>query len=115
MLAKHSFKILLIVGVLATLYLQARLWSSDGGYTELFSLQERLDIVQAQNEALKLRNEQSYEEVRRLKQEPAAIEAIAREELGLVGKDEIWIQIIDAPNSSIQQEPIEEKPIEPVR
>ena len=115
MLAKHSFKILLIVGVLATLYLQARLWSSDGGYAELFSLQERLSIVEGQNEALKHRNEEAYGEVDRLKHEPGAIEAVAREELGFVGKDEIWVQIINAPDPTLAPKPIEEDSIEPLR
>lgn len=75
--------------------LQARLLSSDGGLGELFALQEQLNELEASLEEQRLLNAGLAEEVKNLQSNPLAIETLARQTLGMVKKDEVFIKVIE--------------------
>ncbi len=83
--------ILLIVLVL----LQYRLWVGDGSLAEVWQLHRQVEIQKAENNRLEERNQTLDAEVQDLKQGQAAIEERAREELGMIRKDETFYQIIE--------------------
>lgn len=87
-------KIIVILIVLLVL-LQYKIWLGDGGIPKILQLQEEVDTVQTQVDKLKERNQALDAEVNDLKKGLDAIEERARSELGMIGKDEIYYQVID--------------------
>lgn len=87
-------KLYLALAILIVI-LQARLLSSDGGLGELFSLQEQLKTLEKSLEEQRLVNAKLEEEVRALQSNPASIETIARQTLGMVKQDEVFIKVIE--------------------
>lgn len=87
-------KIIIILIVLLVL-LQYKIWLGDGGIPRILELQEEVDTVQAQVDKLKERNQALHAEVNDLKKGLDAIEERARSELGMIGKDEVYYQVID--------------------
>lgn len=83
--------VLLIVLVL----LQYRLWVGDGSLAEVWQLHRQVENQKAENAQLEERNQALDAEVQDLKQGQAAIEERAREELGMIRKDETFYQIIE--------------------
>lgn len=67
------------------------------GQLEMNRLEEEIQSLTRQKEALESENLQVMGEVESLKTDPAAIEKIAREELGLVREGEI--KIVNKPDS----------------
>ena len=95
-------KILYISLALIILVLQARLLSSEGGVSELFALQKQLNQLEVELTAQQALNTKLAEEVRVLQSDDKAIETIARQTLGMVGKDEIFVEVIELPNQATQ-------------
>jgi len=62
--------------------------------TAAWHLEDTLETQEKQNTRLNLRNESLEAEVKDLKSGTAAIEERARSELGMIKKDETFIQII---------------------
>lgn len=87
-------KIYLAFAVLIVI-LQARLLSSDGGIGELFSLQNQLTSLEASLSEQRLVNAELAQEVKSLQTNPEAIETIARQTLGMVKKDEVFVNVIE--------------------
>jgi len=83
----------LLVVVLA---LQYRLWMSNDGVRELARLTEAVDRQKAENDELQARNQQMVAEVSDLKAGMAAIEERARSELGMIGRNETFYQVVPA-------------------
>lgn len=77
------------------LFLQFHLWVGDGSLAEVWHLSRQVETQRAENGTLKERNQALEAEVHDLKQGQAAIEERAREELGMVGKDETFYQIVE--------------------
>lgn len=75
--------------------LLARLLSSDGGLGELFALQEQLKKLESSLEQQRLVNAQLAQQVKDLQTDSASIETIARQTLGMVKKDEVFIKVIE--------------------
>jgi len=90
---------LLIVLGLIILVLQIRLLSSDGGVGEYLYLQDRLDLIQEEVAQQEIVNELLRQEVKDLQSGTDAIETIARKKLGMIGENEVFIQVIEAPVS----------------
>ena len=84
--------ILLVV----VLGLQYRLWMSSDGVRELARLTEAVDRQKAENDELQARNQQMVAEVTDLKAGMAAIEERARSELGMIGRNETFYQVVPA-------------------
>lgn len=87
-------KIYLAFAVLIVI-LQARLLSSDGGIGELFLLQNQLTSLEASLSEQRLVNAELAQEVKSLQTNPEAIETIARQTLGMVKKDEVFVNVIE--------------------
>jgi cell division protein FtsB len=78
------------------LLLQYRLWLSDDGVRELSRLDEAVAHQKAENAELEARNAQLIAEVADLKAGMAAIEERARSELGMIGRNETFYQVVPA-------------------
>ncbi len=82
--------------VLALVLLQYRLWISDQGVREVSRLQAAIDTQAAANREQSGRNRQLAAEVTDLKVGLAALEERARSELGMVGNNETFYQVVTA-------------------
>ena len=76
--------------------LQYRLWLSGDGARELARLSAAVDRQKAENAELQARNRQMVAEVADLKSGMAAIEERARSELGMIGRNETFYQVVPA-------------------
>jgi cell division protein FtsB len=84
----------------ALLLLQYRLWLSPDGMQNVWQLRTAEHAQQDQNAALSERNRQLAAEVRDLKQGYAALEERARNDLGMIGNNETFYQVVPASSGS---------------
>lgn len=84
--------VVLLVAVL--IFLQYRLWFQSGGVHDLLQLRKILAIQTAENAQLKKRNEALLFQIQRIQNSQDATESRARNELGMVKKDETFYQIV---------------------
>lgn len=84
---------------LAFVLLQYRLWFSDDGVRGVMQMQAAVSAQLEQNDRLSERNQQLAAEVRDLKQGYAALEERARNDLGMIGANETFYQVVPAPGS----------------
>jgi len=75
--------------------LQYDLWIGDGSKTAAWRLENTIATQQKENARLQVRNDTLAAEVNDLKSGTAAIEERARSELGMIKKDETFVQIIE--------------------
>ena len=78
------------------LALQYPLWIGKGSWMRVWELDRSLAQQRDTNARLKARNDALDAEVRDLKQGLDAIEERARLELGMIRKDEIFYQVVEA-------------------
>lgn len=81
-----------MVGVLG--FLQYRLWFETGGIRDLLHLKRTLAQQAQMNDQLKTRNEELLAQIKSLQSSQDAAESRAREELGMIKKDEKFYQIV---------------------
>ena len=94
----------LLVALLGLLMLlQYRLWFGEGGITERRSLEAQVASDSAENKRLTQRNEALADRVIELQNGQEMLEAVAREDLGLVREGEEFILFID--DKSEEQSP----------
>lgn len=86
--------------------IQYPLWLGKGGWLRVWDLDQQVHSAQDKNDELKARNDKLASEVKDLKDGQEAIEERARSDMGMIKKDEIFVQILD-PNSSITVETAE--------
>ena len=79
---------------LSVLLLQYRLWLAPDGVRELARLEHALATQRAENEQLAQRNRQLAAEVRDLKTGYGALEERARSDLGMIGANETFYQVV---------------------
>ena len=82
--------------LVVVLLLQYRLWLSSDGVHELSRLSTAVEKQKDENSELADRNEQLVAEVADLKAGMAAIEERARSELGMIGRNETFYQVVPA-------------------
>ena len=85
----------MLLGMLALL-LQGQLWISDNGFGKTRELRAAVALQLSQNEALKKRNAALDAEVINLKQSSEAAEERARTDLGMIGAQETFYQVVPA-------------------
>jgi cell division protein FtsB len=92
-----DWRLKLVIAVLLTAFiaLQYRLWVGEGSLAEVAGLKHQLAAQQAELDALKARNQSLRDEIDELKKGLAAVEARARDELGMIKDGETYYQIID--------------------
>lgn len=79
---------------LALIFLQYRLWFDQGGIRDIFHLKQALKQQVQENAKLKKRNDELIFQIQRLQNSGDAVESRARNELGMVKKDETFYQVI---------------------
>ncbi|HUO45156.1 MAG TPA: cell division protein FtsB [Burkholderiales bacterium] len=80
--------------------LQYPLWFGKGGWLRVREVDHQLQEQRDANRKLQERNAALDADVRDLKQGFDAIEERARNELGMVKRDEIFFQVLDVPRSA---------------
>ena len=90
-------RLLILSLTIALLLLQYRLWLSDDGMREVWALETQLAQQTQANGEMADRNAALEAEVLDLKEGLAAAEERARSELGLVGADETFYQVVPLP------------------
>jgi cell division protein FtsB len=88
-------KALVAILIILFVYLQYKLWILDGNIKEMWTLEERIEMLVEENGALQTRNNALQAEVENLKTGKDVVEEKARRDLGLVGKDETFFQIVE--------------------
>lgn len=88
---KRAITLGLLVLLLA---IQWPLWFGKGGWLRVRELERDLNSQNAVNEELRLRNQKLRSEVASLRDGVEAIEERARYDLGMVGNDEVYVQIV---------------------
>lgn len=88
-------KLLSIFLVLLLVTLQLTLWFGDDSLAEVWQLRQQINVQKGENKQLQERNAALEAEVQDLKQGLAAIEERARNELGMVKKDETFFQVVE--------------------
>ena len=88
-------KIFVALLTVMLIYLQSRLWIGDGSVSEIISLRERIEQERLKSDRLFQRNRQLANEVVELQKGLGMIEKEARQELGMVKRDETFYLIYD--------------------
>ena len=88
------FKVASVVLLLLLFFLQYRLWCQPGGIRDMMQLKKQLVAEQVQNDFLRKRNQALLLQVQHLQKNPDATESRARQELGMIKKDEIFYQVV---------------------
>jgi len=96
---------------LVLLLLQYRLWFSADGVSEVWQLRNATATQRQQNAALSERNRQLAAEVRDLKQGYAALEERARNDLGMIGRNETFYQVVPKRSDVQQVAPAQSPPV----
>ncbi len=84
----------MIVLAVAGVGLQADLWFSDDGYRKTLKLRAAVAEQRQLNESLRARNAALDAEVVNLKQGNDAAEERARTDLGMIGREETFYQVV---------------------
>ena len=86
----------LLLGLLGLLLLlQYRLWLGEGGVRERQGLESQVRVGEEGNQLLRERNDALARQVLELQEGVEMLEAVAREELGLVRQGEEFILFVD--------------------
>ena len=83
-----------------TVLIQYPLWFGKGGWLRVAELEREVQAQRDRNAALTARNAVMDAEVRDLKDGLDAVEELARFELGMVRKDEVFFQIVEPPQEN---------------
>jgi cell division protein FtsB len=83
--------------LVALVLLQYRIWISDDGLRGVGRLQHAVAAQQTLNGTLAERNSRLAAEVEDLKSGTAAIEELARSDLGMIGPNETFYQVVEPP------------------
>jgi cell division protein FtsB len=81
---------------LVLILLQYRIWVSDNGVRQVEHLRQAVAAQQAEDTQLAERNRQLAAEVRDLKTGMDALEERARSDLGMIGRNETFYQVVPA-------------------
>lgn len=65
----------------------------ENGLSDLYRIKTERDILLKKNDKLTRENLSLYREIERLKNDPEYVENVARNELGVIGKDEVVIKV----------------------
>ena len=84
---------------IAVFAMQAQLWLSADGYRKTHDLRIAAKSQRLQNDELKTRNVALEAEVQNLKHRSEAAEERARTNLGMIGKNETFYQIVPVANN----------------
>jgi cell division protein FtsB len=86
-------KILIPLGIIVLFSLLMFTLFGENGLADFFRMKTQRDILLKQNDELIRENLSLYREIERLKNDPDYVENVARNELGVIGKDEVVIKV----------------------
>ncbi len=86
-------KILISIGLVAVSLFLLLIFIGDNTLLELNRLKKERNLLIKMNEDIVRQNDLMYNEIERLKHDPKYIESVARQELGMIGKNEIIFKI----------------------
>lgn len=89
-----QFKLLSVMMIVLLVFLQYKLWFGSGGIKDQAILKKQFATQTEMNNTLKKRNETLLHQVHYLQQNQDAIESRARQELGMIKKDETFYQVM---------------------
>lgn len=87
-------KILSSLLIVLIIILQFNIWYGDNGKQKTNNLLITIEQQQKQNQLLNLQNQELKKEIYMLRNKPELLEEKAREQLGLVKKDEVFYRVI---------------------
>jgi cell division protein FtsB len=90
-----------LILVALILLLQYPLWLGKGGWLKVWELSRQADAQKEENLKARARNAALDAEVRDLKQGTEALEERARNELGMVRRDEVFFEVIGPQPSAL--------------
>jgi len=101
---KH--KILIGIGFVVIFSFFLLMFFGDNTLLELNRLKKEKNVIIKINEELVRQNDLMYNEIERLKKDPKYIENVARQELGMIGKNEVIFKIdnTDKTNDAVKSE-----------
>lgn len=91
MSSKHN--ILIALTILSLFSMLLFIAFGENGLVDLNLLKMERDSLLKKNEELVKKNLSLYREIERLKNDPKYVENVARQELGVIGKDEIIFKV----------------------
>ena len=80
--------------LLLLIAIQYPLWLGKGGWLKVYEMEKQLELQQAKNSLLSLRNAKLSGDVKDLKDGTRAIEERARVEHGMIKESEFFVQIL---------------------
>lgn len=89
-----QFKLLSVLMIVLLVFLQYKLWFGAGGIKDRAVLKKQYAAQTEINNALKKKNDALLHQVHYLQQNQDAIESRARQELGMIKKDETFYQVM---------------------
>ncbi len=89
---KSIMRLLIVAWVVIFFSLLLCIIFGEKGAIDLYHLKSESDHLAGVNDALKKENQDFYRNIERLKNDPEYIEEVAREELGMVARDEVIYQ-----------------------
>ncbi len=93
-------RIITVCFAVLLLAIQYPLWLGKGGWLRVWEMDRQLSQARSHNQQLKQRNDKLESEVHNLKEGTDSVEERARFELGMIKKDEIFVQIL-SPDSPL--------------
>lgn len=99
MISKQN--ILMSLAILALFFLFLLIIFGDKGLADLNMMKKGRDGLAEKNETLTRENIRLYHTIDRLNNDPAFIENVARQELGVIGKNEVIVKIEKTRQSAI--------------
>lgn len=100
MIERLRFLLFSIILIAVVAGLQYRLWFQAGGFQEMMTLKRQVAQQSIENDKLKQRNDELLMQIKRLHNSKEAAESRARNELGMIKKDETFYQIVQREGSS---------------
>ena len=88
-------RLLIAILLIMLLALQYRLWFGEGSFAEVAHLKKQISEQRLELQKMRQDNQQLRAEIDDLKQGLDAIEELARSELGMIKKGEIYFQIVE--------------------
>ena len=85
--------IVLFVAILSMFLMLLFMVFGENGLTDLYRLKTKRDHMVKKTQELTKKNLSLYREIERLKNDPKYVENVARQELGVIGKDEVIIKV----------------------
>ncbi len=93
-------RLITLILLALVILIQFPLWLGKGGWLRVSELDKQVTAAHIKNDGLKQRNAKLESEVEDLKNGTEAVEERARFELGMVKKEEIFVQILE-PGSKV--------------